>query len=216
MFSLRRPPSRTELAEQHRSYPAPTIEIIQSQAQSQSETKNETSFSNYYSESQGNFYPANNSRMAVNFSQSPHMSTSGSALLTPKVQSPDGDTTRGTTNLNLDELHTLPTKTALDRISLYQRSQRETLTTLRTIQKKVMSKQIAFDAYLVNEQLKIKEQIDNEVKILNMIYSQTILTPLEIHQLLSLIQELKIQQSQIDLFQQELRGFVQNITTQRG
>jgi len=112
--------------------------------------------------------------------------------------------------VNLSELSTLNTAGLLEKIYCLQRSQKDDLNKIRQYQKQVMhnpSKQ-SFDS-LDQQHRQMKEQIDTEVKALQRLYTQVILQPPEIHRLLLLVQELKIQQTQLELFHQELHQLAQ-------
>lgn len=51
----------------------------------------------------------------------------------------------------------------------------------------------------------MKAQIAEELKTLQALFQQVILPPSEIHKLIYLLQDLKLQQIQLELFQQELQ-----------
>lgn len=113
-------------------------------------------------------------------------------------------------NVNVGDLGSLSTPVLLEKIYKLQRSQKDDLNKIRQFQKQVMvspNKQ-SFDI-LDQQHRQMKEQIDTEVKSLQRLYTQVILQPSEIHRLLLLVQELKIQQTQLELFHQELHQLTQ-------
>lgn len=112
--------------------------------------------------------------------------------------------------VNLNDLGSLSTTSLLEKIYKLQRSQKDDLNKIRQYQKQVMvspNKQ-SFDV-LDQQHRQMKEQIDTEVKALQRLYTQVVLQPPEIHRLLLLVQELKIQQTQLELFHQELHQLAQ-------
>jgi len=114
-------------------------------------------------------------------------------------------------SVNLNDLGSLPTSSLLEKIYKLQRAQKDDLNKIRQFQKQVMispNKQ-SFDI-LDQQHRQMKEQIDTEVKSLQRLYTQVILQPPEIHRLLLLVQELKIQQTQLELFHQELHQLAQS------
>lgn len=113
-------------------------------------------------------------------------------------------------SVSLSDLNNLNTVGLLEKIYCLQRSQKDDLNKIRQYQKQVMhspNKQ-SFDN-LDQQHRQMKEQIDTEVKALQRLYTQVILQPPEIHRLLLLVQELKIQQTQLELFHQELHQLAQ-------
>ena len=113
-------------------------------------------------------------------------------------------------SVNLNDLSTLSTPNLLEKIYRLQRSQKDDLNKIRQYQKQVMvaPNKPSFDI-LDQQHRQMKEQIDTEVKALQRLYTQVILQPPEIHRLLLLVQELKIQQTQLELFHQELHQLAQ-------
>ena len=115
-------------------------------------------------------------------------------------------------NLNiLNDFNTLNTPALLKKIYQLQRTQKDDLTKIRQLQKQVMCnpQKSMFDV-LDAQHRHLKECIDTEVKALQRLYTQVILLPAEIHKLLLLVEELKIQQTQLELYHQELHQLAQS------
>merc|ERR1712137_120667 len=112
--------------------------------------------------------------------------------------------------VNLAELVSLPVPSLLEKVYHLQRTQKEHLLKIRQVQKQVMCNPQEHTFKLLDSQHRaLKEQIDIEVKALQNLYTQTVLLPAEVHRLLLLVQELKIQQTQLELFRQELHQLTQ-------
>jgi len=138
----------------------------------------------------------------------PVPSPSHGAPPSPGPMSGDGSFSPSMANLN--DLGSLNTPALLEKIYRLQRSQKEDLNKIRQYQKQVMISPTKSSFDLLDQQHRqMKEQIDTEVKALQRLYTQVILQPPEIHRLLLLVQELKIQQTQLELFHQELHQLAQ-------
>ena len=59
------------------------------------------------------------------------------------------------------------------------------------------------------QQTQLKQQIESEIKTLQQLYTQKILQPSEIQQLKTLLQDLKLQQTQLEVYHQELLQLTQ-------
>lgn len=113
--------------------------------------------------------------------------------------------------VSYQELISMPVSAMLEKVFNLQRNQKDTLLKIRQAQKQVMCNPQEHTYNLLSQQhTTLKDQIDMEMKALQTFYTQTVLHPAEVHRLLILVQELKIQQTQLELFRQELHQLVQS------
>jgi len=167
---------------------------------------------------QGNsYYPGNQPNSYFQPGQQPQGHQMNYPPQSPNPSSPhpmQGSVSDGQTfnsnSVNLNDLGTLHTPALLEKIYRLQRSQKDDLNKIRQYQKQVMVSPTKSSFDMLDQQHRqMKEQIDIEVKALQRLYTQVILQPPEIHRLLLLVQELKIQQTQLELFHQELHQLAQ-------
>jgi len=113
-------------------------------------------------------------------------------------------------NSNPPEFGNLPSQQLLNEIYHLQIKQKEKMEKMRHIQKQVMvnPQKQAFDM-LDLQQKQLKSAIDSELKALQQLSQQIILPPNEIHRLLFLQQDLRIQLTQLELYHQELQQLMQ-------
>jgi hypothetical protein len=102
----------------------------------------------------------------------------------------------------------------LEQITQIIREQKDRLEKVRLYQKQVMMnpQKDSFDM-LNQEHQSFKEHLDNEIRALQQVSQRVILAPGEINRLLGLLQELKIQQTQLELYHQELIQLTQSYPT---
>ena len=137
-----------------------------------------------------------------------------SELASPSPESPNGGEDQflqPNFTPTLSDFNSLNPPTLLKTIYQLQRAQKEELSKIRQIQKGVMiAPQKSSFEMLDAQHRKLKEAIENQIKALQSLYTQVILLPPEIHKVLLLIQELKIQQTQLELYHQELHQLASN------
>lgn len=94
----------------------------------------------------------------------------------------------------------------LDEVYQWKQKQKDQLDKVRAYQKGVMQRPTK-EGYelLVQQHQQMKMQIAEELKTLQSLFQQVILPPSEIHKLIYLLQDLKLQQIQVELYQQELQ-----------
>lgn len=94
----------------------------------------------------------------------------------------------------------------LDEIYDYKQQQKDQLENIRQYQKQVMIRpqKEGYDV-LLQQHKQLRNQITEELRMLQALFQQVILPPAEIHKLIYLLQDLKLQQIQLELFQQELQ-----------
>jgi hypothetical protein len=97
----------------------------------------------------------------------------------------------------------------LEEIYNYKQQQKDQLEKIRQFQKQLMMRpqKEGYDV-LLQQHSQLKNQITEELRTLQALFQQIILPPAEIHKLIYLLQDLKLQQIQLELFQQELQRLV--------
>lgn len=98
------------------------------------------------------------------------------------------------------------TEQLLEEIFNHKQQQKEQLEKIRHYQKQVMIRpqKESYDI-LVQEHDQLKNRLNEELRTLQAMFQNTILSPASIHKLTYLVQDLKLQQIQLELFQQEIQ-----------
>ena len=189
----------------------PNSYFQQQQQQPQQQQQNHPGLNHGYPQSPSSPHPMHNSQNYLQHQMHHNVPSPSHPPQSPAQMSQSSDQGFNSNSVNLNDLGSLSTGTLLEKIYKLQRSQKDDLNKIRQYQKQVMvspNKQ-AFDV-LDQQHRQMKEQIDTEVKALQRLYTQVVLQPSEIHRLLLLVQELKIQQTQLELFHQELHQLAQS------
>jgi len=99
----------------------------------------------------------------------------------------------------------------LNEIYQWEQRQKEQMEQIRQFQKQLMMRpqKEGFDM-LVSQHQQLKAQILQELRTLTALFQQVILPPADIQKVITLLQDLKVQQVQVELFQHELNRLTLN------